>query len=91
MKIAIKLVLIAMLMALVPAASAQAQTQPKPAVARHPAHTNNYTRTTSSRTINMVVIHTAQGSYAGTIAWFANSASKVSAMSLSAGGSSRVG
>jgi hypothetical protein len=46
-----------------------------------PANAGNYTvaNRESSHPINYVVIHTTQGSYAGTISWFQNPASNVSA------------
>ena len=43
-----------------------------------PAHSTNYTASRSSA-ISAVTLHTAQGSYAGTISWFKNSSSNVSA------------
>ncbi|MGY0618001.1 N-acetylmuramoyl-L-alanine amidase [Lysobacter sp. A378] len=42
------------------------------------AHSTNYTASRSSA-ISAVTIHTAQGSYAGTISWFKNPAANVSA------------
>ena len=42
------------------------------------AHSSNYTASRSAA-ISAVTIHTAQGSYAGTISWFKNSAANVSA------------
>lgn len=51
-----------------------------PGAAWVPAHASNYTA--SSRTaadIDVVVIHTVQGSYAGAISWFQNPSSNVSA------------
>lgn len=46
-----------------------------------PAHAQNYTVSSreSSYPINYVVIHVAQGSYAGTVSWFQNPAAGVSA------------
>jgi N-acetylmuramoyl-L-alanine amidase CwlA len=46
-----------------------------------PANSGNYTVASreSSHPINYVVIHTTQGSYSGTISWFQNPASNVSA------------
>src|SRR5262245_31697554 len=46
-----------------------------------PANSGNYTvaNRESSHPINYVVIHTTQGSYAGTISWFQNPSSNVSA------------
>jgi N-acetylmuramoyl-L-alanine amidase CwlA len=46
-----------------------------------PANAGNYTvaNRESTHPINYVVIHTTQGSYAGTISWFQNPASNVSA------------
>ncbi|MBF9128904.1 N-acetylmuramoyl-L-alanine amidase [Plantactinospora sp. S1510] len=46
-----------------------------------PAHSANYTVSSreSSYPINYVVIHVTQGSYAGSISWFQNPASQVSA------------
>lgn len=46
-----------------------------------PAHSSNYTNASrpGSNPINYVVIHTTQGSYAGSISWFQNPASNVSA------------
>lgn len=43
-----------------------------------PAHSSNYTASRSA-SVSAVTIHTAQGSYAGTISWFKNSAANVSA------------
>lgn len=47
----------------------------------NPAYSGNYTVASrpSSSTISYVIIHTAQGSYSGTINWFKNSSSNVSA------------
>jgi N-acetyl-anhydromuramyl-L-alanine amidase AmpD len=44
------------------------------------AHSSNYTTANrpSSHPINYVIIHVAQGTYAGTISWFQNSSSNVS-------------
>lgn len=42
------------------------------------AHSSNYTASRSAA-VSAVTIHTAQGSYAGTISWFKNSTSNVSA------------
>ncbi|MEV6970546.1 N-acetylmuramoyl-L-alanine amidase [Hamadaea sp. NPDC051192] len=52
-----------------------------PAAAWVPASTSNYTASSreSSYPINYIVIHTAQGSYSGTINWFQNAAAGVSA------------
>ena len=46
-----------------------------------PAYSGNYTASNrpSSYPINYVVIHTAQGSYSGTISWFQNPSANVSA------------
>lgn len=44
----------------------------------NPAHSSNYTASRSAA-VSAVTIHTAQGSYAGTISWFKNSAANVSA------------
>lgn len=44
----------------------------------NPAHSGNYTASRSAAA-SAVVIHTTQGSYAGTISWFRNPASNVSA------------
>ncbi len=44
----------------------------------NPAHPSNYS-TTRGKAISAVTIHTMQGSYAGSIAWFKNPASNVSA------------
>lgn len=44
----------------------------------NPAYSGNYTASRSSA-VSAVTIHTAQGSYAGTISWFKNSAANVSA------------
>lgn len=43
-----------------------------------PAHSSNYTAWRNS-SVSAVTIHTAQGSYAGTISWFKNSSANVSA------------
>ncbi|MCX7562103.1 peptidoglycan recognition family protein [Xanthomonadaceae bacterium XH05] len=42
------------------------------------AHSSNYTASRSAA-VSAVTLHTAQGSYAGTISWFKNSAANVSA------------
>ncbi len=42
-----------------------------------PAHSSNYS--TRSASIDRIIIHTTQGSYAGAISWFQNPASNVSA------------
>ncbi|WP_207914900.1 N-acetylmuramoyl-L-alanine amidase [Luteimonas arsenica] len=44
----------------------------------NPAHSTNYNASRSAA-VSAVTIHTAQGSYAGTISWFKNSAANVSA------------
>lgn len=44
----------------------------------NPAHSSNYTASRSAA-VSAVTIHTAQGSYAGTISWFKNAAANVSA------------
>ncbi|MBK7584739.1 MAG: N-acetylmuramoyl-L-alanine amidase [Myxococcales bacterium] len=45
-----------------------------------PAYSGNYTNASrGAAQINYVIIHTTQGSYAGTISWFKNSTSNVSA------------
>lgn len=45
----------------------------------NPAHSSNYTNSSrTAATIDSVVIHTTQGSYAGAISWFKNSSSNVS-------------
>ncbi|NZA25597.1 N-acetylmuramoyl-L-alanine amidase [Luteimonas sp. SJ-92] len=44
----------------------------------NPAHSSNYTASRSA-TVSAVTIHTAQGSYAGTISWFKNASANVSA------------
>lgn len=43
-----------------------------------PAHSSNYNASRSAA-VSAVTLHTAQGSYAGTISWFKNSTSNVSA------------
>lgn len=43
----------------------------------NPAHSSNYSSRTQA--VSAVVIHTAQGSYAGTISWFKNPSANVSA------------
>ncbi|MEZ0471028.1 N-acetylmuramoyl-L-alanine amidase [Luteimonas salinilitoris] len=43
-----------------------------------PAHASNYTASRSA-SVSAVTIHTAQGSYAGTISWFKNASANVSA------------
>ncbi|WP_202080620.1 N-acetylmuramoyl-L-alanine amidase [Caldalkalibacillus salinus] len=46
------------------------------------AHSSNYTsanRESDGNTIDYVIVHTTQGSYAGAISWFQNSSSNVSA------------
>ena len=46
----------------------------------NPAYSGNYTNSNRGASqINYIVIHTTQGSYAGTISWFKNASSKVSA------------
>lgn len=44
----------------------------------NPAHSSNYTASRSAA-VSAVTIHTAQGSYAGTISWFKNASANVSA------------
>lgn len=44
----------------------------------NPAHSTNYTASRSAA-VSAVTLHTAQGSYAGTISWFKNSSANVSA------------
>ncbi|WP_211371869.1 N-acetylmuramoyl-L-alanine amidase [Marilutibacter maris] len=44
----------------------------------NPAHSSNYTASRSA-SVSAVTIHTAQGSYSGTISWFKNSSANVSA------------
>jgi MYXO-CTERM domain-containing protein len=44
-----------------------------------PASTSNYTPGRGGRSIRYIVIHTAQGSYSGTISWFRNPSARVSA------------
>ena len=44
----------------------------------NPAHSSNYNASRSAA-VSAVTLHTAQGSYAGTISWFKNSSSNVSA------------
>ena len=44
----------------------------------NPAHSSNYNASRSAA-VSAVTLHTAQGSYAGTISWFRNSSSNVSA------------
>ena len=44
----------------------------------NPAHSSNYNASRSA-SVSAVTLHTAQGSYAGTISWFKNSSSNVSA------------
>ena len=44
----------------------------------NPAHSTNYTASRSAA-ISAVTLHTAQGTYAGTISWFKNSTANVSA------------
>ncbi|MGY1528797.1 N-acetylmuramoyl-L-alanine amidase [Luteimonas sp. A649] len=44
----------------------------------NPAHSSNYNASRSAA-VSAVTLHTAQGSYAGTISWFKNSTSNVSA------------
>lgn len=44
----------------------------------NPAHSSNYTASRSAA-ISAVTIHTAQGTYAGTISWFKNASANVSA------------
>ncbi len=44
----------------------------------NPAHSTNYNASRSAA-VSAVTLHTAQGSYAGTISWFKNSAANVSA------------
>lgn len=53
----------------------------KPAMTWNPAHSSNYTDSSrpNSYPIEYVMIHITEGSYAGAISWFKNSASNVSA------------
>lgn len=67
----------AMMMAFLAAATVAAAQ--KPPVDWQPADPNNYTAVSYDRGIKYVVIHTADGSYWGTISWFKNPSAKVSA------------
>jgi uncharacterized protein YgiM (DUF1202 family) len=58
------------------AATSRAHAQP--AITWDPAHSGNY-RVESGRTIDMIVIHKAEGSLSSAVSWFQNSAAKVSA------------
>lgn len=60
---------------------AEAQQVQKPAMVWDAAHSSNYTASTrpTSYPIQYIMIHITEGSYAGTISWFKNSASNVSA------------
>ncbi len=51
----------------------------KPPTTWNPAHSGNYTKSTTARGIYYIVIHTIEGTAAGAISWFKNPASKVSA------------
>lgn len=51
----------------------------KPSTIWSPAASDNYTVSSLSRDINYVVIHVTEGSATGTLAWFKNSSSNVSA------------
>ncbi|WNF30343.1 peptidoglycan-binding protein [Streptomyces sp. C11-1] len=55
-----------------------AQSQDYPSARWVPAHSSNYT-VSRSATVDKVVVHVTQGSYAGSISWFQNPASQVSA------------
>lgn len=59
-------------------AASSAYAAPAPAMQYRPAHPSNYT-TRSSRRINMIVIHTTEGSESGAISWLQNRRSNVSA------------
>jgi len=61
-----------------PSGDASVQGPDYPASRWIPAHPSNYSAGRSAR-IDRVVIHVTQGSYAGTISWFQNPASGVSA------------
>ena len=59
----------------------RAQSQDYGPAAWVPAHSSNYTAANrpSSHSIRYIIIHVTQGSYAGTISWFQNPSSNVSA------------
>ncbi|MGY3678843.1 peptidoglycan-binding protein [Streptomyces sp. TE33382] len=59
------------------AAGVTAQSPDYPSALWVPAHANNYA-TGRSATVNKVVVHVTQGSYAGSISWFQNATSQVS-------------
>ena len=61
-----------------PGGDARAQSTDYGPATWNPAYSGNYTASRSSA-VSAVTIHTAQGSYAGTISWFKNSAANVSA------------
>ncbi|MFF9350042.1 peptidoglycan-binding protein [Streptomyces sp. NPDC014734] len=59
-------------------AEVRAQSPDYPSALWVPAHTNNYAVGRSAK-IDKVIVHVTQGSYAGSINWFQNPASEVSA------------
>jgi len=59
-------------------ASEQALAPDYPSAEWRPANSGNYTGGRGGNPINLVVIHTAQGSYSGTISWFANPSASAS-------------
>lgn len=56
-----------------------AMAQDYPGASWHPASSSNYTAVSYNRGITYVVIHTAEGSYWGTISWFQNPSAGASA------------
>ncbi len=58
---------------------ATASAATKPAVTWSPAASDNYTASSLSRGIDYVVVHVTEGSATGTLSWFKNSSSNVSA------------
>ncbi len=69
---------VVLLGALAPVGVARANPQPRPPVASHPASPSNYTRA-STRTIDTIVIHKAEGSATSTWSWFQNPRAQASA------------
>src|SRR5205807_2663485 len=65
----------ALVLALAPS-PAHAQT---PSIDWEPAASSNYQHGRSGTSIDMIIIHKADGSYDGTVSWFKDSAAKVSA------------
>src|SRR5687768_9962905 len=71
-----KTIFVGCVVAIALAGTAQGATAPS--VTWRPAHSGNYTAS-GPRTINKVIIHTAEGSSLATWSWFQNPASRASA------------